>query len=153
MNRIFTIGGVHCDYLVRLQLFPKTDSRIGYVRLTVEGATAKAKENSLPLEYDLGWRDVAAIIRVLADETERADGKNTLGSYQVFRATDGGDEPVYAFAVRSHKANILVSRPCNTAFIDNIAATALFHVLAHSLTALNFGEPQFALSGAIAPVS
>lgn len=147
MNRIFTIRGVHCDFLVRFQLFPTTEARIGYIRMTVEGATAKAKENALPLEYDLGWRDVAAVIRVLADETERADGKNTLGSYQVFRATDGGDEPLYAFAVRSHKANILVSRPCNTAYIDSIAATALFHILVHTLTALAFGEPQFALSG------
>ena len=41
----------------------------------------------------------------------------------------------------------------NTAFIDNIAATALFHVLTHTLTSLTFGEPQFALSGAIAPVT
>lgn len=45
------------------------------------------------------------------------------------------------------KANVLVSRPCNTAFIDGIAATALFHILVHTLTALAFGEPQFALSG------
>ena len=147
MNRIFTIRGIHCDFLVRFELHPRRDDLYGYIRMTVDGATAKAKENALPLEYDLGWRDVAAIIRVLADETERADGKNTLGSYQVFRASDGGDEPLYAFAVRSHKANVLTSRPCNTAYIDNIAATALFHVLTQTLTALVFGEPQFALSG------
>lgn len=153
MNRIFTIGGIQRDFLVRFQLFPTTDTRIGYVRMTVEGATAKAKENALPLEYDLGWRDVAAIIRVLADEVEGMTGENTLSAWSVGRTKWGDDDPVYAFNVRSKKANVLSSRPSNTAFIDNIAATALFHVLTHTLTALAFGEPQFALSGAIAPVT
>lgn len=147
MNRIFTIRGIHCDFLVRFQLFPTTETRIGYVRMTVEGATAKAKENALPLEYDLGWRDVAAIVRVLADEVEGMTGDNTLSAWSVGKTMGGNGEPVYAFNVRSKKANVLSSHPSNTAFIDEIAATALFHVLVHTLTALAFGEPQFALSG------
>lgn len=147
MNRIFTIRGIHCDFLVRFELHPRRDDLYGYIRMTVEGATAKAKENALPLGYDLGWRDVAAIIRVLADETEGMTGDNTLSAWSVGKTMGGNGEPVYAFNVRSKKANVLSSHPSNTAFIDEIAATALFHVLAHSLTALTFGEQQFALSG------